>query len=127
MAKLRELEILGYILRRKSVTTSGLARDLNISLELAARWLTYFDQKGWLLKETLPPYNGRFVYTLSEHAENIVQEVKGRDDTWRKALWFGLGALCAIALTQGIRRKKPKPKQQKKTKGKSRKQIVHQI
>ena len=113
MAKLREVEILGYILRRKKVTTSGLARDLNMSLELAARWLGYFYQKGWLSKEVLPPYNGRFFYRLSPSAENILQEVKSQDATWEKVAWFGLGALVAIALTKGIKGSKQKRKQGK--------------
>lgn len=116
MQKLRELEILGYILRKKRVTTSSLAQDLGISLELATRWLGYLHQKGWLSKEILPQYNGRFFYKLSPYAENIVQQVKNHDDTWDKVAWFGLGALVAIALTKGIKGTKQKRMQGKKTK-----------
>jgi len=116
MQKLRELEILGYILREKRVTTSSLAQDLGISLELATRWLGYLHQKGWLSKKILPQYNGRFFYELSPYAENIVQQVKNHNDTWEKVAWFGLGALVAIALTKGIKGSKQKRKQGKKQK-----------
>jgi len=116
MQKLRELEILGYILRKKKVTTSSLAQDLGISLELATRWLGYLHQKGWLSKEILPQYNGRFFYKLSPHAEDIVQKVKNHDDTWEKVAWFGLGALVAIALTKGIKGTKQKKNVRKKDK-----------
>ena len=116
MQKLRELEILGYILRKKRVTTSSLAQDLGISLELATRWLGYLHQKGWLSKEILPQYNGRFFYKLSPCAENIVQQVKNHDDTWEKVAWFGLGALVAIALTKGIKVTKQKKNARKKDK-----------
>jgi len=116
MGKLREVEILGYILQKKTVTTSGLAQDLGMSLELSSRWLGYLYEKGWLSKEVLPPYNGRFFYRLSPSAENILQEVKSQDATWEKIAWFGLGALVAIALTKGIKGSKQKRKQGKKQK-----------
>jgi len=116
MQKLRELEILGYILRKKRVTTSSLAQDLGISLQLATRWLGYLHQKGWLSKEVLPQYNGRFFYKLSPYAENIVQQVKNHDDTWEKVAWLGLGALVAIALTKGIKVTKQKKNARKKDK-----------
>ena len=116
VGKLREVEILGYILRKKTVTTSSLAHELGISLELATRWLGYFHQKRWLSKEVLPHYNGRFFYKLSPSAENILQHVKNQDDTWEKVAWFGLGALVAIALTKGIKASKQKRKQGKKQK-----------
>lgn len=115
MAKLREIEILGYMIQKKSVTAARLAHDLNMSLELAARWLGYFHQKGWLSKDLLAPYNGRFLYRLSPAAEDILQRVKSRDDTWAKVAWFGLGALFAIALTKSIKRKRRQVKQVKKT------------
>ncbi len=114
MAKLRELEILGYILEKKSVTAAKLADDLNMALELAARWLAYLHEKAWLSKEVLPPYSGRFLYKLSPAAQDILKEVRGRDDTWKKAAWFGLGALLAIALTKGIKPKKQANKKKKK-------------
>ncbi len=116
MAKLRELEILGYILEKNTVTAAKLAHDLNMTLELAARWLAYLDEKGWLSKEVLAPYSGRFFYKLSPAAQSILQEVRGRDDTWKKVAWFGLGALLAIALTKSIKPKKQPVKQAKKKK-----------
>ena len=116
MAKLREIEILGHILEKKTVTAAGLADDLNMTLELAARWLAHLRQKGWLSKEVLPPYNGRFFYRLSPAAQDMLQEVRGRDDTWEKVAWFGLGALLAIALTKSIKSKKQRAKQAKKKK-----------
>jgi len=73
-------------------------------------------QKGWLSKEILPQYNGRFFYKLSPYAENIVQQVKNHDDTWEKVAWFGLGALVAIALTKGIKGTKQKKNARKKDK-----------
>lgn len=115
MGKLREIEILGYMIQKKSVTAARLAHDLNMSLVLAARWLGYFHQKGWLFKDLLAPYNRRYLYRLSPAAENILQKVKSRDDTWAKVAWFGLGALLAIALAKGIKRKKPQVKQVTKT------------
>ena len=124
VGKLREVEILGYILRKKTVTTSSLAHELGISLELAARWLGYFHQKRWLSKEVLPGYNGRFFYKLSPSAENILQEVKSQDDSWEKVAWFGLGALVAIALTRGIKGGKSKKEARKKDKKRLRKKIV---
>ncbi len=116
MAKLREIEILGHILEKKTVTAAGLADDLNMSLELASRWLAHLQQKGWLSKEVLAPYNGRFFYRLSPAAQNMLKEVRGRDDTWKKVAWFGLGALLAIALTESIKPKKQPVKQGKKKK-----------
>ena len=115
MGKLREVEILGHILKKGTVTTSSVARDLGMSLELATRWLGYFHQKGWLSKEIRPGYNGRFLYRLSPYAENVLQRVKSRNETWEKVAWFGLGALFAIALTKSIKRKRRQVKQVKKT------------
>lgn len=116
MAKLREIEILGHLLEKKTATAAGLADDLNMSLELAARWLAYLQQKGWLSKELLPPYSGRFRYKLSPAAQDMLQDVRGREDTWKKVAWFGLGALLAIALTKSIKPKKQPVKQGKKKK-----------
>ncbi len=116
MAKLREIEILGYILEKNTVTAAKLADDLNMTLELAARWLAHLQQKGWLSKEVLPPYSGRFFYKLSPAAENMLKEVRGRDDTWAKVTWFGLGALLAIALAKSIKPKKQAKKKKKKEK-----------
>jgi len=120
MAKLREIEILGHLLEKKTVTAAGLADDLNMTLELAARWLAYLHEKGWLSKEVLPPYSGRFFYKLSPAAQNMLQEVRGKDDTWKKVAWFGLGALLAIALTKSIKPKKKQMKQAKKNRKKEK-------
>ena len=127
MGKLREVEILGHILKKGTVTTSSMARDLKMSLELATRWLGYFHQKGWLSKEIVPGYSGRFFYRLSPCAETIVQQVKNHDDTWEKIAWFGLGALVAIALTKGIKGVTQKTKESKKMKKQVRKESVHKI
>ena len=127
MGKLREVEILGHILKKGTVTTSSMARDLGMSLELATRWLGYFHQKGWLSKEIRPPYKGRFLYSLSPYAENVLQRVKSRNETWEKVTWFGLGALFAIALTKGIKGVTQKTKEPKKMKKQVRKEGVHKI
>jgi len=127
MGKLREVEILGHILKKGTVTTSSMARDLGMSLELATRWLGYFKEKGWLSRDVRPGYNARFVYRLSPYAENVLQRVKSRNETWEKVAWFGLGALFAIALTKGIKGAVQKTKQPKKIKKQVRKEVVHKI
>jgi len=127
MGKLREVEILGHILKKGTVTTSSMARDLGMSLELATRWLGYFHQKGWLSKKIRPHYKGRFLYRLSPYAENVLQRVKSRNETWEKVAWFGLGALFAIALTKGIKGVTQKTKEPKKMKKQVRKEVVHKI
>ncbi len=114
MAKLRELEILAYVLENNTVTTGKLSHDLNITLELAARWLAYLHQKGWLSKEVLPPYSGRFFYRLSPAAQDMLLKVRGKDETWKKVAWFGLGALLAMALTKSVKPKKQANKKKKK-------------
>jgi len=87
-----------------------------MSPELAARWLGYLHQKGWLAKDLLPGYNARFIYRLSAQAQAVVQEIKGKDDTWAKAAWFGLGALMVVALTAAVKKsgQKRKPKKSNK-------------
>jgi len=122
MAKLRELEILAYVLENNTVTTGKLSHDLNITLELAARWLAYLHEKAWLSKEVLPPYSGRFLYKLSPAAQDMLLKVRGKDETWKKVAWFGLGALLAIALTKGIKSKNKRVKQAKNSKKKKEKE-----
>jgi len=104
MAKLREIEILAYILQRKSVTSSRLAHDLGMNLELSARWLAYLHRKGWLSRQASANHKARFFYDISPKAKRVLREVKSRSGTWEKIFWFGLGSLAAIALTEAAKR-----------------------
>lgn len=104
--KLREIEVLGYIIEKKQVKAMDLVRDFGISLELASRWLNYLYGKGWLVKRTVEGMNNRFYFTLSPEAERALGQEKQADNFLSKVMLVGLGAILAMALSKNKKEKK---------------------